>query len=190
MLPQNSPIKLNLTQPRPYPGCQSFFFFLLLVAKIERRSRDRVTTYRRQSFHRNYRNTAHEIRHSSISQHFPPFLHTTAPRADMSNYENKQIPQKTGLASYLVSKSHGSAVRNCRDLRVFFPLATRSRLRRLISQPTTGKKPSGTQDTPTQNHPKNQMVNRPFARWRHFTTTTRILFVFPFTFKFGNPSEV
>ena len=25
MLPQNSPIKLNLTQPRPYPGCQSFF---------------------------------------------------------------------------------------------------------------------------------------------------------------------
>ena len=26
--------------------------------------------------------------------------------------------------------------------------------------------------------------NRPFARWRHFTTTTRILFVFPFMFKF------
>ena len=26
--------------------------------------------------------------------------------------------------------------------------------------------------------------NRPFARWRHFTTTTRILFVFPFIFKF------
>ena len=32
------------------------------------------------------------------------------------------------------------------------------------------------------------MVNRPFAQWRHFTTSTRILFVFPFTFKFGNPS--
>ena len=32
--------------------------------------------------------------------------------------------------------------------------------------------------------------NRPFARWRHFTTTTRILFVFPFIFKFCNPSEV
>ena len=31
---------------------------------------------------------------------------------------------------------------------------------------------------------------RPFPRWRHFTTTTRILFVFPFIFKFGNPSEV
>ena len=31
--------------------------------------------------------------------------------------------------------------------------------------------------------------NRP-ASWRHFTTTTRILVVFPFIFKFGNPSEV
>ena len=30
---------------------------------------------------------------------------------------------------------------------------------------------------------------RPFAWWRHFATTTRILFVFPFIFKFGNPSE-
>ena len=30
--------------------------------------------------------------------------------------------------------------------------------------------------------------NRPFARWRHFTTTTRILFAFSFIFKFGNPS--
>ena len=30
--------------------------------------------------------------------------------------------------------------------------------------------------------------NRPFAIWRHFATTTRILFVFPFIFKFGNPS--
>ena len=33
-------------------------------------------------------------------------------------------------------------------------------------------------------------VNRPFARWRHFTTTTRIIFVFPFIFKFDNLSEV
>ena len=33
-------------------------------------------------------------------------------------------------------------------------------------------------------------INAPFARWRHFTTTTRILYVFPFIFKFGNPSEV
>ena len=32
--------------------------------------------------------------------------------------------------------------------------------------------------------------NRPFARWRHFTTTTRILHVFPFIFNFGNLSEV
>ena len=31
-------------------------------------------------------------------------LRITALRADMSNCENKQIPQKTGLASYLVSK--------------------------------------------------------------------------------------
>ena len=29
--------------------------------------------------------------------------------------------------------------------------------------------------------------NRPFSRWRHFTTTTRIHFVFPFKFKFCNP---
>jgi len=122
------------------PWVPEFFFSLLLAAKIERRSRDRVTTYRRQSFRRSYRNTAHEIRHSSIWQHFASFLHITAQRADMSNYENKQIPQKTALASYLVSKSHGSAVRNCRDQRVFFPLVTRSRLRRsMISQPTTGK---------------------------------------------------
>ena len=33
-------------------------------------------------------------------------------------------------------------------------------------------------------------LNRPFARWRHFTTTTRILFVFRFIFKFCTPSEV
>ena len=32
-----------------------------------------------------------------------------------------------------------------------------------------------------------QFTNRPFAPWRHFTTTTRILSVFPFNFKFGNP---
>ena len=32
--------------------------------------------------------------------------------------------------------------------------------------------------------------NRPFARWRHFTTTTRILFVFPLICKFGSPSGV
>ena len=35
-----------------------------------------------------------------------------------------------------------------------------------------------------------QTNNRPFARWRHFFTTTRILFVFLFIFKFGNPSEI
>ena len=44
----------------------------------------------------------------------------TAPRAGMSNYVNKQIPLKPGLAGYLVSKLHGSEVRNCRDQRVFF----------------------------------------------------------------------
>ena len=52
-------------------------------------------------------------------------LRITAPRAGMSNYVNKQIPLKTGLASYLVSKLHGSEVRNCRDKRCFFlPLVT------------------------------------------------------------------
>ena len=30
---------------------------------------------------------------------------------------------------------------------------------------------------------------KPFAGWRYFTTTTRILFVCPFIFKFSNPSE-
>ena len=33
-------------------------------------------------------------------------------------------------------------------------------------------------------------ANRPFAWWRRFTTTTRILFGFLFIFKFGSPSEV
>ena len=38
---------------------------------------------------------------------------------------------------------------------------------------------------------KDREKNRPFfAQWRHFTTTTRILFAFSFMFKFGNPSEV
>ena len=32
--------------------------------------------------------------------------------------------------------------------------------------------------------------NWPFARWRHFITTTTIFFVFPFTLEFGSPSEV
>ena len=41
-----------------------------------------------------------------------------------------------------------------------------------------------------QTDSQNKACNRPFARWRHFTTTTRILFVFPFGFSFGNPSEV
>ena len=31
------------------------------------------TIYRRQPFHRSYRNTAHEIRHTSILQHYAPF---------------------------------------------------------------------------------------------------------------------
>ena len=35
-----------------------------------------------------------------------------------------------------------------------------------------------------------KLSNRPFARWRYFTTTPRILFVFLFIFKFGNPSEI
>ena len=37
---------------------------------------------------------------------------------------------------------------------------------------------------------KKKLFNRPFARLRHFTTSTRILFVFLFIFKFGSPSEL
>ena len=135
VLPQNSPIKLNLTQPRPYPRCQSFF--VPVVGSENWGSGDDVQT---SIFSPELSKHCSRNRHSSIWQHFAPFLHITAPRAVMSNYENKQIPQKTGLATYLISKSHGSAVGNCRDQRMFFPLVTRSRLRRSISQPTTGKK--------------------------------------------------
>ena len=45
---------------------------------------------------------------------------------------NRSHKKPAVLASYLVSKSHGSAVCNCRDQRGFFPLVTRSRLRRSI----------------------------------------------------------
>lgn len=31
--------------------------------------------------------------------------------------------------------------------------------------------------------------NRPVAKWRHFTTMTRILFIFPFMFNFGNQKQ-
>ena len=37
---------------------------------------------------------------------------------------------------------------------------------------------------------KKKSFNRLFARWRHFTTTTRIPFVFLFIFNFGSPGEV
>ena len=37
---------------------------------------------------------------------------------------------------------------------------------------------------------KFALHNKPFARWRHFTTTTGILFVFPLIFKFGSPNKV
>ena len=43
---------------------------------------------------------------------------------------------------------------------------------------------------PWQRDVRTSPLYRPFARWRHFTATTRILFVFPFIFKFCNPSEV
>ena len=39
-------------------------------------------------------------------EYLRPVLRFAASRADMSNYGSKQIPQITGLASYLVSKSH------------------------------------------------------------------------------------
>ena len=65
----------------------------------------------------------------------------TAPRADMSNYKNKQIPQKTGFASYLVSKSHGSEVGTSCDQQVFSSChATIVTLPLNFSPQTTGKK--------------------------------------------------
>ena len=81
------------------------------------------------------------------SDRLRPVLRIIAPRADMSNYENKKIPQKTGLASYLVSKSHGSEVRNCRDQWVFFPPRHDRGFAAQFSPQTTGKTPSGTQGT-------------------------------------------
>ena len=67
-------------------------------------------------------------------------LRIAAPHEDMSNYENKQIPQKTDLASYLVSKSHGSEIRNCRDQRVLFPARHNRDFAAQLSPQTTGKK--------------------------------------------------
>ena len=37
--------------------------------------------------------------------------------------------------------------------------------------------------------PQEYLLNRPFSRWRHLTTTTRIHFVFAFLFKFVNAAE-
>ena len=71
-------------------------------------------------------------------------LRITTSGADMSNYENKQIPPKC----YLVSKLHGSEVRNCRDQRVFLPARHDRGFAAQFSPQTTGekkKKPSGTQ---------------------------------------------
>ena len=45
-------------------------------------------------------------------------------------------------------------------------------------------------DVITKFYGMDRLPNRPFAQWRHFPTMSRILFVFPFIFKFGNLSEV
>ena len=34
------------------------------------------------------------------------------------------------------------------------------------------------------------LLNRPFSRRRHLTTAIRVHFIFPFLFKFANPSEI
>ena len=93
-------------------------------------------------------------------------LRITAPRAGMSNYVNKQIPLKTGLASYLVSKLHGSEVRNFRDQRVFFSHSSRSWLRRSIFAANNRKKTSGTQGTPSY------VIVEVFARQKHLKRAT------------------
>ena len=41
-----------------------------------------------------------------------------------------------------------------------------------------------------EKHRNSSSRNRPFSQCRHFDTTTRMLFVFPVIFKFGNPCEV
>ena len=61
--------------------------------------------------------------------------------------KTKRSHKKTGLASYLVSKSHGSEVRNCRDQRGFFPPRHDRGFATQFSPQTTGKTPSGTQGT-------------------------------------------
>ena len=45
-------------------------------------------------------------------------------------------------------------------------------------------------ETSISNLHMNSIQIRHLSAWRHFTSTTRMLFVFPFIFKFGNPSEV
>ena len=94
-------------------------------------------------------------------------LRITAPRAGMSNYVNKQIPLKTGLASYLVSKLHGSEVRNCRDQRVFF---SHSSPLNFCRKQQEKKKTSGTQGTPSH------VIVEVFARQKHLKRATGHLF--------------
>jgi len=54
-------------------------------------------------------------------------------------------------------------------------------------QKPTSQRLAGRPSNPSLDWTSN---NGPFARWRLFTTKTRIHFIFPFIFKFGSPGEV
>ena len=183
MLPQNSPIKLNLTQPRPYPGCQSFFPVVGSEAAIGWRRTDV------NLFTRVLETLLTKFAIPQFDNISRPF-YTSLPHVQTYQITKTNRSHKKPVWPAILFQNHMEVRFVTAVTRGFFSRSLPDRGSAAVSQPTTGKKPSGTQDTPTQNNPKNQMVNRPFAQWRHFTTTTRILFVFPFTFKFGNPNEV
>ena len=91
----------------------------------------------------------------------------TAPCAGMSNYVNKQIPLKTGLASYLLFQ-------NCMEVRFvtsvtrgfFSPTRHNRGFAAQFLPQTTGKKTSGTQGTPSY------VIVEVFTRQKHLKRAT------------------
>ena len=190
VLPQNSPIKLNLAQPRPYPGCQTFFS----CCWQRKLSGEAAIGWRRTDINLftgviETMLTKFAIpQFDNISRRFYTSLpHVQTCEITKTNRSHKKpvwpaiLFQNRMEVQFVTAVTRGFFSRSSPDP----GFAAQSSL------PTTGKKALWHPGlTPTQNHPKNQIVNRPFAQWHHFTTTTRILFVFPFTYKFGNPNEV